>query len=188
MKKVLVVLLLVGYVLPGCTKITITGPSPNSTNSNTNNNTNTNTNNNTTNVTVDRTGSDTGPAPTGVVVDPNIITNGIIPLPNYGEPVTVKLASLNSNLLGLACNNWDFIDLVVRTLRAQDNRWGYLCKDEACITYGRDVIAYRASTGTTGIWIVDIINDICGGNSIQWLVHPFDLTRKWSANRTTGIF
>ena len=87
---------------------------------------------------------------------------------------------------------WNFLDLLIRTLRAQDQRWGYLCKDANCLTFGRDVITYRATADDTGIWIVDVIGNHCPGPTdrveIRYGVLPFDTTGRWAAARKAGVF
>ena len=153
----------------------------------TNTNTNTSTNNN------DR--SDTAPTPSTPGL-PGDGTGGAISLPAYGETVVNDVAASNPGLLANSCQEktgesaWQFLDLVIRTLRAQaqDQRWGYLCKDAACRTFGRDVIAYRATATDVGIWIVDIIGNHCPGPNdspatVRYGVLPFETVRKWAASR-----
>jgi hypothetical protein len=122
-----------------------------------------------------------------------------LPLPTYAESVTRDLAAANPTLLANSCQDatgesaWAFLDLLVRTLRASDQRFGYLCKDANCLTFGADVITYKATSADTGIWIVDVIQNHCPGPSdsppaVRWGVLPFDLTRRWSATRKAGIF
>ena len=153
--------------------------------SNTNTNTNTATNNQ------DRTGSDTGPSPSGS----NDGVSGVIPLPAYGEATTRSVASANSVLLANSCQTtsgesaWAFLDKVISTLRTQanDDRWGYLCKDVSCTNQARDIVAYRASNGNTGIWIVDVIGNHCPlpGETpeVRWGVLPFETVRQWTGSR-----
>ena len=168
----------------GCEQtFNLTQPSsvpPNVSVNSTNTNTNTNTNN------IDRTGSDTGSGNTPN--DPNF-TNSVIPLPTYGESVTRSVASSNPDLLRNSCQTtsgdsaWAFLDLVIKTLQQQDARWGYLCKDSSCNTQARDIVAYRASQGNTGIWIVDVIGNHCPlpGDTVEvrWGVLPFETSRPW---------
>jgi len=152
-----------------------------------------NTNTNTNTATTDR--SDTGPAPSsgGGGDTP---TGAVLPLPAYGEPVTRDIAAAHPSLLANSCQDtsgesaWRFLDLVIATLRSQsgDPRWGYLCKQAGCSTYARDVVAYRASTGNTGIWIVDVIGNHCPGPSdpppaVRWGVLPFETERPWAGSR-----
>ena len=155
----------------------------------TNTNTNTSTNNN------DR--SDT--TPTTTTPAPGTPPNGAaLPLPTYGEQVTRDVAAQNGALLANSCQDttgesaWNFLDLLIRTLRAQDQRWGYLCKDANCLTFGRDVITYKATADDTGIWIVDVIGNHCPlpgeTATIRYGVLPFETTRKWAATRKAGVF
>ena len=141
-------------------------------------NTNTNTATNT-----DKTGSDTGPVSTDTPA------SGVIPLPAYGESVVRSVASSNSTLLANSCQDkfgesaWAFLDLAVRTLQMQDSRWGYLCKDATCSNIAKDIVAYRASNGNNGIWIVDVIGNHCPGPNdvvtVTWQTLPFETTRPW---------
>jgi len=163
------------------TSPTVQTPSPGITITNTNTNTNTS---------EDRTGSDTGPTPTPNQPDGN---SGVIPLPAYGEAVTKNVALSNATLLANSCQEkfgeiaWAFLDKVVQELRfhAGDQRWGYLCKDASCSKTARDVVAYRASSGNIGIWIVDVIGNHCPGPNdpapaFRWGVLPFETVRPWS--------
>jgi hypothetical protein len=169
---------------------TPTAPTPTPAVTITNTNTNTSTNNN------DRSDTDPVPLPTGT---PPGTGNAVLPLPTYGEMVTRDLAAANPALVANSCQDtagesaWEFLDLVIRTLRAQDQRWGYLCKDANCLTFGRDVLTYRATSADTGIWIVDVIQNHCPGPSdspasVRWGVLPFETVRKWAATRKAGVF
>jgi hypothetical protein len=148
----------------------------------------TNTNTNTANT--DSTGTDTGPTSSPTTPDSN---NGVIPLPSYGEAVTKLVAQANPTLLANSCQEkfgeiaWAFLDKVIQELRFHtgDQRWGYLCKDASCNKTARDVVAYRASSGNNGIWIVDVIGNHCPGPTdpapaFRWGVLPFETVRPWS--------
>jgi hypothetical protein len=175
-------------LLAGCefritdpTPITVTPAAPPSI-AITNTNTNTSTNNN------DRSDTEPGatPAPGG-----GDGAAAPLPLPAYGEGVTNEVAAANPGPLAHSCQTtdgasaWAFLDLVVRSLRAArgDQRWGYLCKDPACSKVGADVVAYRASAGDVGIWIVDVIGNHCPGPAdtvaVRWGVLPFETARRW---------
>jgi hypothetical protein len=146
-----------------------------------NTNTNTSTNNN------DRSDTDPGPVPPAGGGG----SDAPVPLPTYGEAVTRDVADRNPALLANSCeitsgaSAWAFLDLVVRSLREArgDSRWGYLCKDASCSKVGADVVAYRASTGDVGIWIVDVIGNHCPGPAdtvaVRWGVLPFETVRRW---------
>jgi len=193
MRKLLAAILCVG-VCAACdirldTAGTPTAPTPAGGVTITNTNTNTSVNNN------DR--SDTTPTPS----TPSTPGDGTsaLPLPTYGEGVVRGVADANPGLLANSCQDtagdpaWGFLDLVIRTLRAQDQRWGYLCKDAACLTFGRDVITYRATAAETGIWIVDVIGNHCPGPNdspamVRYGVLPFETVRRWSATRKAGVF
>lgn len=157
----------------------------------------TNTNTNTSTNTNDR--ADTTPTPTTPGAGTPGDGSAALPLPTYGESVVRGVADQNPSLLANSCQTtsgesaWQFLDLVVRTLRAQDQRWGYLCKDQSCLTFGRDVITYRATAAETGIWIVDVIGNHCPGPTdspamVRYGVLPFETVRRWSATRKAGVF
>jgi len=158
--------------------------------------TNTNSNNSTNNN--DR--SDTAQIPATTPPAGSGTTNGVLPLPSYGEHVTRDIAGQNPSLLANSCQEhtgesaWQFLDLVIRTLRSQDQRWGYLCKDASCVVFARDIVAYRASSGDTGIWIVDVIGNHCPGPNtgdvatVRWGILPFELERRWAGSRVAGVF
>ena len=183
--------LLVCVVCLGCEfDVNMTAPNPTAPTATpptviTNTNTNTSTNNN------DR--SDTAaPAPgTGAGTGE---PGAALPLPAYGEGVTRDVAAAHPELLANSCQEttgemaWRFLDLVISTLRARDQRWGYLCKDASCHAIARDIVAYRASTDVTGIWIVDVIGNHCPGPTdpppaVRWGVLPFETARPWTAAR-----
>ena len=177
-------LLIVACVLSGC-DFDITVPSPVVTNTNTNTNTSTNTN---TTTTVDKSDTDVAAGPTGGT--PQLPTTGVLPLPAYGESVTLNLGQANPQLVQRSCQTtdgsaaWHFLDLLVRTLQLQDARWGYLCKDAPCSKVAADVVAYRASSGDTGIFIVDVLGNHCPGpqdapTQVRWGVLPFETVRRW---------
>jgi len=183
---------LVACTCAGCERITyLTAPTPTITTTNTNTNTNTNT----TTTTVDRTDTDPPAAPGSG----NGNGAATLPLPTYGESVTRDIAAANPGLLANSCQDvsgdraWEFLDLVIRTLRSQDQRWGYLCKDAACLTFARDVVAYKAGSTDTGIWIVDVIGNHCPGPGdsppqVRWGVLPFETVRRWAGARLAGVF
>lgn len=147
----------------------------------------TNTNTNTT--TVDR--SDTEATPTPTTPAP---TTGALPLPAYGEGVARDYAAAHANQIAHSCQltdgdaAWQFLDGLIATLQNRDARWGYLCKDASCSLLGRDVVAYKASSGDTGIWIVDVLGNHCPGpndspTQVRWAVLPFETLRRWSGTR-----
>jgi hypothetical protein len=56
------------------------------------------------------------------------------------------------------------------------------------MAFARDVVAYKASTTESGIWIVDVIGNHCPGPSdppptVRWGVLPFETVRKWATAR-----
>ena len=148
------------------------------------------TNTNTNTVTIDR--SDTEATPTSG--SPSAPTTGALPLPAYGEGVARDYAATHANQIAHSCQitdgdaAWAFLDGLIATLQNRDARWGYLCKDASCSALGRDVVAYKASSGDTGIWIVDVLGNHCPGptdspTQVRWGVLPFETVRRWSARR-----
>lgn len=152
-----------------------------------------NTNTNTNTDTSDRSDRETPTTPgaPGSSVPPG----AVIPLPAYGEEVTRSVSASNPSLILNSCEGqtgasaWQFLDLVIDTLQARDPRWGYLCKDASCSRVAADIVAYRASSGTTGIWIVDVIGNHCPGAgtgdvpTVRWGVLPFETGRPWTGTR-----
>lgn len=148
---------------------------------------------NTTTVTVDRSDTGSAPAPSGSSGDGGT-TAGVLPLPAYGEGVARDYAAAHQAQIATSCQlthgeaAWAFLDGLIGVLQARDARWGYLCKDANCLTQARDVVAYRASSGDTGIWIVDVLGNHCPapGDSptqVRWGVLPFETLRRWSGTR-----
>ena len=181
-------MLLAACLLAGC-DITLTTPSPVVTAPTAPGNV---TVTNTTTVTVDR--SDTEATPTPSSGTPSPPTAGVLPLPSYGEGVAREYAAAHADQIAHSCQlvdgeaAWHFLDGLIGVLSQRDARWGYLCKDANCITKARDVVAYRASTGDTGIHIVDVLGNHCPGpgdspTQFRWGVLPFETARRWSATR-----
>ena len=151
----------------------------------------TNTNTNTT--TVDRSDTEPTPAPTGGSGTPTP-TSGALPLPTYGEGVAREFAASHAHDVLHSCQitdgeaAWTFLDQLIDVLQARDARWGYLCKDASCSKVAADIVAYKASSGDTGIWIVDVLGNHCpnAGESptqVRWGVLPFETVRRWSSMR-----
>ena len=185
-----IALALVALLMAGC-DITLTTPTPVVTGTGTTPGAITITNTNTNTATTDR--SDTEAAPSGGGT-PSPPTTGALPLPAYGEAVTREYAAANPYQVTHSCQvtdgdaAWAFLDGLIRVLSQRDARWGYLCKDANCITKARDVVAYRASAGDTGIWIVDVLGNHCPSatdspTQVRWGVLPFETVRRWSGTR-----
>ena len=180
------IILLIALISVGCEQTFNLPPSPAAPSINV---TSTNTNTNTNNQSQDRSDADS-PTP-----NPNPQSNqenGVIPLPSYGESVTRLVASQNQTLLANSCQEkygetaWQFLDKVIQNLRLHsgDQRWGYLCKDASCANKARDIVAYKATSGESGLWIVDVIGNHCPlvGEipEVRWGPLPFETVRKWS--------
>ena len=102
-----------------------------------------------------------------------------LPVPDR-RAVVEQIARQNPGALQNSCQehggNWDFMNLVVDALRAEDNRWGYNCKRGNCGDPSLDVVAYHHLAGptTTGVQVrtIDIISGHCGpGPSTTWIIH-----------------
>ena len=146
----------------------------------------TNTNTNTNTATTDRSDTEATPTPSS----PPASSSGVLPLPGYGEGVALDYAAAHPSQVTHSCQltdgeaAWAFLDGLIGVLSQRDARWGYLCKDANCLTHARDVVAYRASAGDTGIWIVDVLGNHCpaAGDSptqVRWGVLPFETVRRW---------
>jgi len=186
-----ILILLLALTSLGC-DITLTTPSPvvtaggtapgNITISNTNTNT----------ASTDRSDTEATPSPSSGTPSPP--TAGVLPLPSYGEGVAREYAAAHADQIAHSCQltdgeaAWHFLDGLIGVLSQRDARWGYLCKDANCITKARDVVAYRASTGDTGIHLVDVLGSHCPGpgdspTQFRWGVLPFETVRRWSGTR-----
>lgn len=99
-------------------------------------------------------------------------TSGRLPLPGYGQFVVAQVAGQRPDLIRRSCQEhggtWEFMDLVVDTLRLQDTRWGYNGKRGNPNDPSLDVITYNYGSqpdeGTIDVYIVDIILQHCGAN------------------------
>jgi hypothetical protein len=175
----------------GC-DITLTTPSPVVTAGGTTPGAITITNTNTNTASTDRSDTEATPTPTGGT--PPSSPGGALPLPTYGEGVARDYAAAHPSQVTHSCQltdgeaAWAFLDGLIHVLGQRDARWGYLCKDANCLTQARDVVAYRASAGDTGIWLIDVLGSHCPGPSdsptqFRWGVLPFETVRRWIGHR-----
>ena len=150
------------------------------------------TNTNTNTATTDRSDTEATPSPSSGT--PPSSPGGALPLPSYGEGVARDYAATHQAQITTSCQvthgeaAWAFLDGLIGVLSQRDARWGYLCKDANCLTQARDIVAYRASSGDTGIWIVDVLGNHCPGpgdspTMVRWGVLPFETTRRWIGHR-----
>ena len=135
-------------------------------------------------------GTPTPGSPTRTPDPPN---GGTLPLPVYGQQVLQTYAASSTGAAALlnACPtsanaSWAFMDGLVDQLRQRDQRWGYLCRRGNCFDPSNDVIAYHATsgpeiTGVAGVIGVDVIGDLCGTNTAQWLPSAFDPAGLWTS-------
>lgn len=130
----------------------------------------------------------------GRVADPP--SGSALPLPAYGQS---ELQSFVNSAAGQAAlvsvcpgnaNQWAFMDALIDRLRAKDTRWGYYCRRNNCSDPSNDVVAYHATagpdvSGAAGVIGVDVIGDLCGTNTPQWVTYAFDASAQWT---TRGRF
>jgi hypothetical protein len=185
---------LVALLLAGC-DITLTTPTPVVTGTGTTPGAITITNTNTNTATTDRSDTETpAPSPSGSGSTPTVPPGGALPLPTYGEAEARAYAAAHPHQVTHSCQltdgeaAWAFLDGLIGVLSQRDARWGYLCKDANCITQARDVVAYRASTGDTGLHLVDVLGNHCPGpgdspTEFRWGVLPFESVRRWIGHR-----
>jgi hypothetical protein len=177
-------------VLAGC-DFHITNPAPVVTTGTTAPGNITISNTNTNTASTDRSDTEATPTPSTGTPAP---TTGALPLPPYGEGVARDYAAAHPSQVTHSCQlvdgeaAWAFLDGLIGLLQSRDARWGYLCKDASCATKARDVVAYRASTGDTGIHLIDVLGSHCPGpgdspTQFRWGVLPFDTARRWSGTR-----
>jgi hypothetical protein len=184
-------ILVAACLVAGC-DITLTTPSPVVTAGTTAPGNITITNTNTNTAQTDRSDTEATPTPGGTTPPPS--PGGALPLPSYGEGVARDYAAAHPAQVTHSCQltdgdaAWAFLDGLISVLSQRDARWGYLCKDANCLTQARDVVAYRASTGDTGIWLVDVLGSHCPGpgdspTQVRWGVLPFETVRRWVGHR-----
>jgi hypothetical protein len=97
---------------------------------------------------------------------------GRLPLPGYGASVVQAVARANPGALANSCQDhggsWQFLDMVVDTLRTYDTRWGYNGKRGNANDPSHDVVTYHhgpgPDQGSTQVYIVDVIGGHCGSN------------------------
>jgi len=121
------------------------------------------------------------PSPGGRTADP--APGLVLPLPSYTESVITTVPFVQAQ----TCLSFTYLDAVVDALRGRDTRWGYACASSGCATgTSLDKLAYHAiagaeTTGAIGNWIVDIIVDVCGGNSRSGFSATYEATTGWSS-------
>jgi hypothetical protein len=161
------------------------GPTVNVSNTNTNTNTNTNNTDLHDLITFAAATNPTAPIPI-----PGGGTETPLPLPIGAQGTAQTYANNNPTLLARSCqalygeSAWAFLDGLVRTLAATDPRWGYVVKSNTG-TISQDVIAYRATSATRGVWAIDVIVDHCGATPpvFAWNVLGLDANLQWSGTR-----
>lgn len=95
-----------------------------------------------------------------------------LPYPSYGGSIVARVAAQRPDLLRRSCQDdggtWEFLDLVVDTLRLEDTRFGYNCKRGNCGDPSKDIVAYHygpgPDEGNQDVYIIDTIGGHCGAN------------------------
>jgi hypothetical protein len=111
-----------------------------------------------------------GGVPVGVPTGPGGRAPAGGPVPSYGPGVVQAVARANPGALANSCQehggSWQFMDMVVDTLRTYDTRWGYNGKRGNSNDPSLDAIAYNygsgADSGSTQVYIIDIVGGHCG--------------------------
>ena len=96
--------------------------------------------------------------------------SGKLPYPSWGGAIVAQVAAARPDLLRRSCQDeggtWEFMDLVVDTLRLEDTRFGYNCKRGNCNDPSKDIVAYNYSAGpdegNSSVYIIDTISGHCG--------------------------
>jgi len=113
---------------------------------------------------------------------PDPPSGGRLPLPDMSA-VVQAVARAHPGALQNSCQSgggtWQFMDILVDTLRTYDTRWGYNGKRGNTNDPSHDVVDYHygpgADQGSTDVYIIDVIGGHCGSNPVA----------SWSDN--TGI-
>jgi hypothetical protein len=116
---------------------------------------------------------------------PDPPAGGQLPFPAYGATVA---ASVSTADVESSCTTTTYLDAVVDALRGRDTRWGYVCSHGNCATVSRDTVGYHATagpevTGASGLYVVDIIQNLCASPVAQWLplsTTTLDPTATWT--------
>ena len=97
---------------------------------------------------------------------------GRLPRPDWAAGVIQQVASQRPDLLRRSCQDhggsWEFLDLVVDTLRLFDTRFAYNGKRGNAADPSHDVVSYnwgsQPDEGTTEVYIFDILVGHCGNS------------------------
>lgn len=102
---------------------------------------------------------------------PDPATGQRLPLPNMFH-VVQQVGAARPDLLRNSCQDaggsWGFMDLLVKTLRSHDTRWGYNCKRGNCSDISHDVVDFHwgrgADEGSNEVYTIDVIGGHCGAS------------------------
>ena len=116
-----------------------------------------------------------------------------LPLPDRASVVR-QVADEHPDLFARSCQDdtdgsWEFLDLVVDTLRVEDDRWGYNWKRGVVGDPSKDVIDYHWGTGdhegSIEVYIIDVIASHCSESaSPAWT----DVTQSTADGGTIGMW
>ena len=131
----------------------------------------------------------TVPAPTHPTTNgyrtPDPAPGAQLPFPTYGGAVA---AGVSTSGVASSCTTSTYLDALVDALRLRDTRWGYVCSNGNCATVSRDAVGYHATagaeaSGVTGLYVVDVIQNLCSSPVAQWLplsTATLDPTAAWT--------
>jgi hypothetical protein len=118
-----------------------------------------------------------------------------LPLPHMAH-IVQQVANQFPGPLFHSCQeeggSWDFMDILVDTLRTFDNRWGYNWKRGNIGDPSHDVVDYHhgpgPSEGSIAVYIIDVIGGHCGSNPTAAWGDVTDVTYSNGAvGRWTGL-
>lgn len=102
---------------------------------------------------------------------PNPPPGQMLPLPGYGEAVSLQVAQANPGDLHNACGSRTYLYKLVRELRKYDTRWGLNYK-RGWHELSSDIVTYNGTdepdNGADHIYLVDVVSAICEGNRWNW--------------------
>jgi hypothetical protein len=116
----------------------------------------------------------------------------MLPLPSYGQAVSLQVAAAYPGDLANACNSRSYLFKLVRELRKYDTRWGLNYK-RGWVETSKDVISYNGTSepdnGADHIYLVDVVLGICDGpNGWNWDTSTTDKTWGAAGSSECGTF
>jgi hypothetical protein len=107
-----------------------------------------------------------------------------LPFPGWGEAIVHRVAAQRPDLVARSCQEhggtWEFMDLLVDTLRLEDSRFGYNGKRGNVNDPSLDVVAYHHGPGpdenSTAVYIIDVLLGHCGPSPFPAWIDQTGLT------------